>query len=465
MRLALAAAIALIALSPASPLTPSAEAAGWRYLPPPTGAYSPKHVWQKKDNCIWAAGSMLLDKWSHGRVRASQYVLRKASGDKKGGSSLRDLARGFGRAVGVRLETPGYGGSMAWWQLLDRLESGGGAVLVGEYNRMPARFSRWNPRYAARRSSSHAVFIERYDRRHGLVWIDDPLAPGGWPGEWIPVEDLRRFADIEDGVVQAAATPARRHPTTAPLIDQAYDVGAPQAAPIVLAGESLAVSIPLGISSGFPRPAAHRLLATWRLADASTAGKPLTTRSKPIEPGRSGFRAGLPAPEAAGRYLVDLQLSPARGKGPARAVGSIEVRVAGPYAAAITVTTDGESAIERLVHVTVAVDNVGTLDWGRSQESARDATGSDRTAGSAAALILTWRSAYGPDVEAMRLPIGLAPGERSEMDLLVAAPPTIGTWRLEAVIDHPVLGPMHGMSDAMDPVSVRFIEPVVIRNA
>jgi len=463
VRLALAAAIALIALSPALSLTPVAEARSWRYLPPPTGNYSPKHVWQTKDNCIWAAGSMLLDKWSHGRVRASQYTLRKASGDKDGGSTLRDLSRAFAKAARVKLKTPGYGGSMEWWELLDRLESGGGAVVVGEYNRMPPYFSRWSPGYAARRSSGHAVFVERYDRRNGRVWIDDPLAPGGWPGEWIPVDDLRRFADVERGSVQAAATPPRRHPTTAPLVDQAYRLGAPEAAGIVIVGQPLAVSVPLHITGGFPRPAAHRLAATWRLADGSRTEDPPTTRSKPVRPSGSGFRASLPVPQEPGRYIVDLRLAPERGRSPARPVGTVEIRVVGPFAATIAVMTQADRVVGRPVPLTVVVDNVGSVDWRPSPERERaQAAPAAPGADSPAMLTLVWRSGLRPDHEAMSVPVGLAPGARMEVDLLVSAPPMGGIWRLEAVIGHPILGPMTNMSDAMDPVLVTFAEPGAI---
>jgi hypothetical protein len=455
-RLALAAALALIAFSPAAPLTPSAEAGGWRYLPPPAGDYSPKHVWQLKDNCIWAAGSMLLDKWSHGRVRASQWALRHASGDKKGGSSLRDLARGFARAVGVRLAIPGFGASMKWWQLLDRLESGGGAVIVGEYSRMPAHFSRWSPSFARKRNSSHAVFVENYDRRHGRVWLDDPLAPGGWPGEWIPVDDLRRFADIDGGVVQAAATPARRRPSTQPLIDQAYRLGPPKAAAKVILGQTLAVSIPLRITDGFPRPATQRLEATWQPADHPDASRPATTRSRTVKPSRSGFSTRLPVPAEPGRYVVDLRLAPATGRGPARAVGKIEVRVAGPYSALVGVTTESSQDVGYPVPLTIVVENTGLVDW-RATPVTSDVPASMPVAQTSAVLTLVWRSAVRPDEVALSVPVGLGPGERRKLQLVAAAPPAPGVWRLEATVGHPILGPMPDPNEAMRPFPIEFV--------
>ena len=104
----------------------------------PTDGYVPHRVWQMKKNCVWAAGAMLIDKWTHGGTRVSQGVLRRASNDKKGGSSLYDLARGVAAVTGIRMSfSPGYGDTMAWWQFLDRLDHGGGAVLIGEYSKFP----------------------------------------------------------------------------------------------------------------------------------------------------------------------------------------------------------------------------------------------------------------------------------------------------------------------------------------
>jgi hypothetical protein len=458
-RLALALVIAILALIPAMAVAPSADAVRWRYLPPPSGNYSPRHVWQTRDNCLWAAGSMLLDKWSHGRVRASQYTLRKASGDKDGGSNLRDLARGYAKAVRVKLETPGWGDDMRWWQLLDRLATGGGGIIIGEYNRLPGHFTRWSPSYAARRDSSHAVYVERYDRRRGRVWIKDPLAPGGWPGEWIPVDDLRRFADIEAGIVWAVATPPRRRPSTAPLIDQAYRLGEPTVGRLVLAGRSLAVHVPFRISAGFPRPEAQRLVATWRPA-GSAVSDPATTRSRTIRPTRSAFDARVAVPGSPGLYRVGLAFVPARGRGAARPVGEALVRVAGPYAAAVSVTAPADAELGQAVPLDVAVVNVGSEDWRRTPERELESAPDDQAfqAQREALLTLAWTMPDREPVEALQLPLPLAPGGRAGTAASVVAPTTPGSWQLVATIDHPVLGPMD-LRDAMAPVIVTFVDP------
>ena len=198
---------------------------------PASGHYTPDHIQQLKNSCVWASGQMLLDKWTHGRVRISQAALRRASRDTgDSAASLFDLARGVARSTGIRLSfSPGFGDSMTWWQLLDRLEHGGGAVLIGMYSRLPSSFSRWNPAFAHSRASRHAVYVERYDRTNARVWLMDPLAPRDFPGEWIGVEALRRFASFQGDLVTAAATPVRSRPTTAPLRDQAYQLTGPNA--------------------------------------------------------------------------------------------------------------------------------------------------------------------------------------------------------------------------------------------
>ena len=161
---------------------------------------------------------MLLDKWTHGRVIVWQSRLRHASHTKHKAASLVDLSRGIAKATGILLRSsPGMGDPMTWWQFLDRLEHGGGGVLIGLYSRLPSDFTRWNPAFADSSNSGHAVYVERYDRANARVWFMDPLAPRDLPGEWIPVEALRRFATFHGDYVLAAATPPRYRPTTAPL--------------------------------------------------------------------------------------------------------------------------------------------------------------------------------------------------------------------------------------------------------
>jgi hypothetical protein len=412
--------------------------------------YSPRHVWQLKDNCVWAAGQMLVDKWTHGRVRVYQARLRRASGDKKGGSSLYDLSKGIARLTGIHLRaSPGLGDSMTWWQLLDRLEHGGGAVLIGEYKRMPAHYTRWDPSFARKASSSHAVYVERYDRANARVWLMDPLAEGAYPGEWIAVTALRRFASFKGTAVVAAATPARHHPRTAPLIDSAYLVGTPSVGRTAIAGSTLKVRVPLKIRFGFPAPSAQRFVATWEpvvdaiaartsarsravVDTASTVGDQpepvrVATATRVVRSSRRGFANAVPVPDVPGRYRVTLGLAEGSTGGTSRRFSPIEVTVIGPYAATWSVQAPDEVTAGASMAVKVALTNIGTLDW-RTPKTAPDAP-RPAAVRSQTLMVLQW-VAPGQVVQAATLPAEVAPGGTIHLKLRLAAPTTAGPWTL-----------------------------------
>src|SRR5207247_8896361 len=120
----------------------------------------------------------------------------------------------------------------------------------------------------------------------------DPLAPRDFPGEWIPVEALRRFATFHGDYALAAATPPRYRPTTAPLTDQAYRLGTPSLAGAAIAGSRVGVRVGLSIDDGFPMPAAHRFVGRWEPVVDATPDRSLPTRVA-MDPGPD-----LPAPAA-----------------------------------------------------------------------------------------------------------------------------------------------------------------------
>ena len=102
----------------------------------PGPGYTPQFVTQTDErppwnDCLWASGVMLLDKWTHGRLTPAREALRRASGDKVGGSRFSDLARAISRIYGWRPKySPDGGERLTWNDLLDRLAGGGGAVLA-----------------------------------------------------------------------------------------------------------------------------------------------------------------------------------------------------------------------------------------------------------------------------------------------------------------------------------------------
>jgi hypothetical protein len=420
---------------------------------PPTGEYIPHRVWQMKFNCVWAAGEMLLDKWTHGRVRIRQSVLRRASHDKKGGSSLYDLARGIARLTGRRLSfSPGHGDSMTWWQLLDRIDRGGGAVLIGEYRRLPAHYTRWDRSFARRRDSSHAVYIQSYDRARGRVWLMDPLADGAFPGEWISVGALYRFATFDHGRVMAAATPARHRATTPPLIDQAYRLTAPRLSGHPVAGSTVTVQVGLSIKWGFPRPKPQRLVATWvpigtpqptkppgplpvMIDSLSAAGEErpqgpveVTTLSAPDRAGSNGFRAAVPVPVIPGRYRLSIGLTEVGRSRTVRRFRPIDLEVIPPFAASLSLSPMPAPTVRAVVPLQVTITNIGTIDWRAPTRSTHDPHRLVPPAQTV--LVVTWRSPVGEVVPAAKVPVELAPGQTARLKLGLVAPPDAGPWTL-----------------------------------
>jgi hypothetical protein len=159
-------------------------------------------------DCMWASAAMLLDKWTNGDVRVTHGKLRRLSGDR-GGSSLEDMQVAF-RKLGFDVPLDASGDSTLTWRgLLGRLRNGAGAVVLGDYSDMPRWHARWDRSFWRKKGKkdNHAVYVERYDRKRGRVWLMDPLARGDWQGEWISVSALRRFAWFKGGRVAAVTTP------------------------------------------------------------------------------------------------------------------------------------------------------------------------------------------------------------------------------------------------------------------
>ena len=446
----------------------------------PSGEYVPHRVWQMKSNCVWAAGAMLLDKWTHGGTRVTQTALRRAAHKKRGGASLYDLSRGIAGVSGRRIRfSPGYGDTMSWWQLLDRLAHGGGAVLIGEYGRLPAHYTRWDRSFANKRNSSHAVYVQSYDRASGRVWLMDPLAKGDFPGEWIPVETLHRFATFEHGKVMAAATPAGRRPRTAPLTDHAYRLSGPHLSGSAVAGGTLVVQAGLKIAFGFPNPAAHRFVARWEPilpasppnptgpsravvdsepapgSQAAAAPVETVTLSAAVRAGRRGFQVAVPVPATAGRYRLHLGLAEAGRRTPVRTFRIIEVEVVTPYAGTVALPKAGEVTAGSPLSIKVGVANIGTFDWRSDARPADDPRLEVPTIQTV--LVLTWRSRAGEEQPAAQVPIELAPGTSGKLKVDLVAPDEAGAWTLRsrsgqrrprgAVLDRPSVPTMAVLVD------------------
>jgi hypothetical protein len=177
-------------------------------------------------DCLWASAAMLLDKWTNGDVQVTHGKLRQLSGDH-GGSSLEDLHVAFGK-LGFEVPLDASGDStLTWGGLLDRLRKGAGAVVLGDYGNMPRRYARWDLGFWRKtgEDDNHAIYVERYDRKHGRVWMMDPLARGDWHGEWISVAALRRFAWTSGTHVAAVTTPTAAPAPFAGVVSERPQVG------------------------------------------------------------------------------------------------------------------------------------------------------------------------------------------------------------------------------------------------
>lgn len=202
-------------------LLPAAVPAVAREPHRPLPNYHPDFVTQREGgastaDCLWASASMLVEKWTAGRITISKDRLRRMSGDMKKGSNFDDLAPVM-RKLGLSGKwSPEGGDYVTWAGLRDRIRKGGGAILLGDYHDLPRYYGRWAPKFWKKKGKkdNHAIYLDRYDGRTDRFWVMDPLAPAGWKGEWIPARYLRAFAwTTGGGGVWAMLTPtAKRAP-------------------------------------------------------------------------------------------------------------------------------------------------------------------------------------------------------------------------------------------------------------
>jgi hypothetical protein len=392
---------------------------------------------------------MLVDKWTAGRLTISKDRLRKLSGDRHGGSKLNLVARVL-REVGLPAEASPTGGAFITWKdLRARLASGGGAILLGDDSKLPRWFGRWDPTFwrGTGNGDDHAIYLDRYDRVHDRFWVMDPLAPSGWPGEWIRGRDLRAFAWTKpNGGLSALMTP------TAPRTFTGVRLGGPRAA---AGADALSISWPVAKApAGWAmphldvtlkvRPATHTLLppgaAVVSVAPvASAPGAHVRAVAPAVGLGGGMLNATLPLPAAGGTWRVDAGL---RDKRLRRTVATAALTVYVPGARRATIATpatQGPVVVGRFA-LNATVTNTGTVTW-----SDPDWTGlSRRTAAGprSTRLVATWvlvtptdeASAHGLEpvvpapVTLASLP--LAPGRSATVATTIATPTGAGHWAL-----------------------------------
>jgi hypothetical protein len=221
------------------------------YPAPPRSGYSPRHVRQLMSNCAFASAEMLIDKWTEGRRRAPQQLLRRATGipTDEGGPTLAQLRQAVARVSGIDMRwSPNGGDPLTWHELLVRLEDGGGALVNVWPAKLPGHYRRWIPAL----TTGHSVYVERYDHARKRIWLMDPLGRGSdFRGEWIDADVLYRAMWHKGNLVWAAATPAPPKPRAPALSD--FHLRSPEVPAVAFSDETISVGIPY---------AAHRLRAT-----------------------------------------------------------------------------------------------------------------------------------------------------------------------------------------------------------
>ena len=197
------------------------------YRPPQVTEREPDGTWE---DCTWASGVMLNNAAYGAPVvpsnRAEYEALRVAGGDGPAentgdGSNALQLQVGITTRYGwipMRLGAPGV--ATSWAEIWSKLVPGVACVLQGSMSGMPVHFRRWDPPFAG----AHAVYVQREDDLPRL-WLQNPLAPADYPGEWLNKDDAGRYwSGLKGGAVFAhigslsAPVPAPKPPPEDPTV-------------------------------------------------------------------------------------------------------------------------------------------------------------------------------------------------------------------------------------------------------
>lgn len=145
-----------------------------------------------RTDCTWCSGVMLANAAEgrdlHPPVRPEYEALRAASGDLVGGSGLDELQHGLSVRYGwTRPISP------SWTEFMAAFDPGTGMVMQGHLSALNAHYNRWN-----RTRVPHAMYVQREDWQ-SRAWLQNPLAPQTYAGEWISIADLHLFFDALPG--------------------------------------------------------------------------------------------------------------------------------------------------------------------------------------------------------------------------------------------------------------------------
>ncbi len=137
-------------------------------------------------NCTLAAGAMLA-RLGFGIVTTGS-ILRTLQDDQDGGTGLDDLNTAVFRGYGVSFHT----GLIATDQLKKLLSAGYGAVIQGDYSKIPPAL-RLQPNF----TNPHAIYLDGYYPGGGSTqaayYVIDPIGKGGYDGDWWPASVVDAF--------------------------------------------------------------------------------------------------------------------------------------------------------------------------------------------------------------------------------------------------------------------------------
>ncbi len=402
-------------------------------------------------DCLWASASMLLDKWTSGQVLVGHARLRTLSRDSAEGSNLADVKAAFGE-LGLALTFSPYGGDVITWpELLDRLRHGGGAVLLGDYGRLPRQYGRWDPDFWARTDDldDHALYLDAYDEAHDKIWVMDPLAPGGWTGEWVPRKVLVRYAwRTRAGGLFTMMTPAAEAEAFSGV-----SLGDPRP---TVGRDALRVAWPVDLApAGWELPAVTLATTFTRLETGLVAAgadvlvvpaAPADTSAgaidqvvhAPTTPGvamAAGIiEAVLPIPADPGAYAVSIALVEKRFGRTVAAAGPYTLFVPGDRRATFGVDTATRSlALRSTIKIDGYIVNTGSETWANPVSA--EPTLAAELPGRQTAIWAAWvgddpaLAAVAPPPARLQ-PVWLGPGEVGPLRITVPAPPLRGRWAL-----------------------------------
>ena len=449
--------------------------------PRPVPGYRPTFVTEREpgvwEDCIWAAGSMLLDKWTNGATTVDRDSLRVLSGDLDAGSTLVDLKHAVKR-LGIALKiSPRGGDSVAWSELLDRLGQGGGAILLGDYGKLPRKYGRWDPSFWNNEGAldDHALYLDSYDRRTGRILVMDPLAPAGWGGEWVPVSALMQFAwRTHWGALWTAMTPAA---LDAPFdgVDLGYPSASADASSVQVrwpiqrqpegwayAGASITTQFTALQFTAFPYGD-----LSYGMVSALPASEHSSVPAAPSTAAIEGLlTATFPLPTP-GIYALSVTVTDNRFGLQVVTAGPFTLYVPGPRAATYVVPDDLLVDPGALAHIPITVRNVGIESWVDAPSALwlpRDVERPRNTR-----LVGTWlREAPAADEDRGLTPtpppidfgpLALEPGSQQLIDAYVQAPADPGYWRLVLDVVDDEIGSIAQTGSAPGIVVVEVLAP------